>query len=174
MPLTSISVWCYHIQEIERMFYFQPPVITKRGYHRRSTAQKRHTRRYKKRPTYWRDVSWWRRVDSNHRSESQQIYSLPPLATRELLHVNLFRPAQTPSETGGDIAPQARIQGELVPPRRRFLREAKDFPQKIEAPWSWWTDSNPRPVDYKSTALPTELHQQTSSSTANVILPSVR
>ena len=63
----------------------------------------------KKRPTCWRDVCWWRRVDSNHRSESQQIYSLPPLATRELLHVNLFRPAQTPSETGGGIAPQARI-----------------------------------------------------------------
>ena len=32
---------------------------------------------------------WWRRVDSNHRSETQQIYSLPPLATRELLHMNL-------------------------------------------------------------------------------------
>ena len=24
---------------------------------------------------------------------------------------------------------------------------------------SWWTDSNPRPADYKSAALPTELHQ---------------
>ena len=30
---------------------------------------------------------WWRRVDSNHRSETQQIYSLPPLATRELLRI---------------------------------------------------------------------------------------
>ena len=58
---------------------------------------------------------WWRRVDSNHRSESQQIYSLPPLATRELLRMKL---------------------------------------------WSWWTDSNPRPADYKSAALPTELHQR--------------
>ena len=46
---------------------------------------------------------------------TQQIYSLPPLATRELLHMNL---------------------------------------------WSWWTDSNPRPADYKSAALPTELHQR--------------
>ena len=27
---------------------------------------------------------WWKRVDSNHRSYKQQIYSLPPLATREL------------------------------------------------------------------------------------------
>ena len=25
--------------------------------------------------------------------------------------------------------------------------------------WSWWTDSNPWPADYKSAALPTELHQ---------------
>ena len=24
---------------------------------------------------------------------------------------------------------------------------------------SWWTDSNSRPADYKSAALPTELHQ---------------
>ena len=30
---------------------------------------------------------WWRRVDSNHRRRCQQIYSLPPLATRELLPI---------------------------------------------------------------------------------------
>ena len=29
----------------------------------------------------------WERVDLNHRSETQQIYSLPPLATRELSHL---------------------------------------------------------------------------------------
>ena len=30
----------------------------------------------------------------------------------------------------------------------------------VNAPkWSWWTDLNPRPADYKSAALPTELHQ---------------
>ncbi len=29
--------------------------------------------------------------------------------------------------------------------------------------WSWWTDSNPRPADYKSAALPTELHQRIRS-----------
>ena len=38
---------------------------------------------------------WWRRVDSNHRSETQQIYSLPPLATRELLHMQLTPFKQT-------------------------------------------------------------------------------
>jgi len=29
--------------------------------------------------------------------------------------------------------------------------------------WSWWTDSNPRPADYKSAALPAELHQHDRS-----------
>ena len=28
--------------------------------------------------------------------------------------------------------------------------------------WSWWTDLNPRPADYKSAALPAELHQRVS------------
>ena len=32
---------------------------------------------------------WWGRTDSNHRSETQQIYSLSPLATRELPHIHL-------------------------------------------------------------------------------------
>ena len=38
----------------------------------------------------------------------------------------------------------------------------REFPHILN--WSWWTDSNPRPADYKSAALPTELHQQVSSS----------
>ena len=33
---------------------------------------------------------WWEKVDSNHRSMTQQIYSLPPLATREFSHMKLF------------------------------------------------------------------------------------
>ena len=37
-----------------------------------------------------RHIIWWERVDSDHRSETQQIYSLPPLATRELLRMNLL------------------------------------------------------------------------------------
>ena len=61
---------------------------------------------------------WWEVVDSNHRSRWQQIYSLPPLATRETSHIHL------------------------------------------QKSWSWWTDLNPRPADYKSAALPTELHQR--------------
>ena len=30
---------------------------------------------------------WWGKVDSNHRSYKQQIYSLSPLATREFPHI---------------------------------------------------------------------------------------
>ena len=34
-----------------------------------------------------RHIIWWRKMDSNHRRHSQQIYSLSPLAARELSHV---------------------------------------------------------------------------------------
>ena len=34
---------------------------------------------------------WWEKMDSNHRSTKQQIYSLPPLATREFSHIELSR-----------------------------------------------------------------------------------
>ena len=36
------------------------------------------------------DVLWWGRTDSNHRSDTQQIYSLSPLATRELPHIQFL------------------------------------------------------------------------------------
>ena len=45
--------------------------------------------RWKKRTEFFSTLfSWWERVDSNHRSYKQQIYSLSPLATRELSHIN--------------------------------------------------------------------------------------
>ena len=34
---------------------------------------------------------WWERVDSDHRSQWQQIYSLPPLAARERSHILFCR-----------------------------------------------------------------------------------
>ena len=34
-------------------------------------------------------IFWWRRMDSNHRRQSQQIYSLSPLATWVLLRMQL-------------------------------------------------------------------------------------
>ena len=32
---------------------------------------------------------WWEKVDSNHRRQCQQIYSLSPLASREFSHIKL-------------------------------------------------------------------------------------
>ena len=34
-----------------------------------------------------RHIIWWGMVDSNHRRRCQQIYSLSPLATREIPHI---------------------------------------------------------------------------------------
>ena len=43
-------------------------------------------------------------------------------------------------------------------------------PDAIWKGWSWWTDSNPRPADYKSAALPAELHQQDTVSNSRAYL----
>ena len=40
-----------------------------------------------KKEKYKMYFSWWERMDSYHRRHSQQIYSLSPLAARELSHV---------------------------------------------------------------------------------------
>ena len=49
----------------------------------------------KKRDAQLSIAFWWERVDSNHRSYKQQIYSLSPLATREHSHI-LFCVVRTP------------------------------------------------------------------------------
>ena len=52
---------------------------------RASQSDKRKESERESRP----DSVWWGMVDSNHRRHSQQIYSLSPLATREIPHMNL-------------------------------------------------------------------------------------
>ena len=46
--------------------------------------------KHKKTNPYGLVFLWWGRTDSNHRSETQQIYSLSPLATRELPHIHFL------------------------------------------------------------------------------------
>ena len=46
--------------------------------------------------------TWWGRTDSNHRSDTQQIYSLSPLATRELPHIQLLFETCPRSKTVSD------------------------------------------------------------------------
>ncbi len=50
---------------------------------------------------------WWARVDSNHRSIKQQIYSLSPLATREHAHILFYRAGVLPGDLF--ILPQALL-----------------------------------------------------------------
>ena len=47
-------------------------------------------------------VRKWAKVDSNHRSNKQQIYSLSPLATREFAHIWFVNRDNNTIETGKD------------------------------------------------------------------------
>ena len=68
---------------------------------------------------------------------SRQIYSLIPLAARESrLHIVPFKSCRTL----------------LLPIKANKI-------SKFTQNWSWREESNPRPADYKSAALPTELRQ---------------
>ena len=49
---------------------------------------------------------------------------------------------------------------ELIPHKNERNKKDFDFHQSLF--WSWRTESNPRPADYKSAALPAELHQRIS------------
>ncbi len=60
-----------------------------------------------------------------------------------------------PSEAGPILRGEARKRSEECP--CAGVPNGADF---ASTTWSWWTDSNPRPADYKSAALPAELHQQ--------------
>src|SRR5437868_13805103 len=41
-----------------------------------------------------------------------------------------------------------------LPRQSSVCLETRCFPEKRSVPWSWRRDSNPRPADYKSAALP--------------------
>ena len=67
--------------------------------------------------------------------------------------------------TGGDAVAVIAVGGEEVGRvRLSGVTAGYDLPLHTcllytSSRWSWWTDLNPRPADYKSAALPTELHQ---------------
>ena len=77
---------------------------------------------------------WWRRVDSNHRSESQQIYSLPPLATRELLHVNLSAPRKSQPRPEGVSRRRRVSRGNWFPLEGASFAKRKIFRRKSKRP----------------------------------------
>ncbi len=66
-------------------------------------------------------------MDSNHRSKTQQIYSLPPLATRELLQMKLCAargaaPNRSPAKRVRFGKETQRRERALVPARKRAIQ----------------------------------------------------
>ncbi len=92
----------------------------------------------------------WAKMDSNHRSRRQQIYSLPHLATLVFARFQCTFPTSLPFPLSGF-------------PRRACRLVSTGFPFGREGGFwlllppvdssSRWRDSNPRPADYKSAAL---------------------
>ena len=103
---------------------------------------------YPKKPRGASSANWWRELDSNQRRLSQQIYSLPPLATRESLHYTLF-----------SIIPRKRVsrKGRAI---LHFFHTLSITQTAMWLNWSRQQESNPWPADYKSAALPSELCRQ--------------
>ena len=110
---------------------------------------------------------WWARVDSNHRSWKQQIYSLSPLATREHAHILFAVIADCLYILSSEVAfVNYFFHGfSLFLSFSIFLRftAIKALPITAKDPktfsvlrsfWSWWQELNLQPTDYKSVALP--------------------
>ena len=105
-------------------------------------------------------TSWWGGEDSNLRSVTQQIYSLPPLTTREPP-----QPYPTRHTAGSNLAREDRHCGRspdlaranssnharrAAPPGLdRFLRRSAPGHLTRQSRWSWRRDLNPQPSHYK-------------------------
>jgi hypothetical protein len=130
---------------------------------------------------------WWIRTTE---AEKQQIYSLPPLATREISHIYFSASRGTHGEADKYVLylmktklstvfrqktakiwtlflyplPALAKRGSGRPLKRKQAARPKGGKPARSLFWSWWTGSNPRPADYKSAALPTELHQRVKTA----------
>ncbi len=87
---------------------------------------------------------------------NQRPAKIPPRRSTPELHFNIY--------IGAQHRYRASLDTVLLPISNiRFV--AKAIPRLVEVVgyflslWSWQRDSNPRPTDYKSVALPTELYQ---------------
>ena len=93
---------------------------------------------------------WWRYGDSNPRPVTCEATALPTELYPHMLKrrkINNFR------RFGG------RGWIRTIEARRNRFTVCPLWPLGNSPIWSWWWDSNPRPADYKSAALPIELHQ---------------
>ena len=124
---------------------------------------------------------WCTGKDSNLRSpKGRQIYSLLPLTTRPpvpifqplpriksgpvLAHPKEFRSNPVVRNDASRDLPRRTesTQPGLITRRRTAQKSAFSGRLRAAIEWSWRRDLNPRPSDYKSDALPTELRQPNS------------
>ena len=90
---------------------------------------------------------------------ARQIYSLIPLATREPLRKGAHSLDLDPLCQQGWRGNSA-LPAPLVNEGYNYVCAIWGAVFNARAKWSWREESNPRPADYKSAALPTELRQR--------------
>ncbi len=132
-------------------------------------ARDRHPRR----PAF--PIFWCTGEDSNLRSSKErQIYSLLPLTARPPVHFRRELPRsrfQNSSPPCSAQSPAFQSRTPLEPHSGSISLRCRGIFRSEAGPanpacillclcsWSWRRDLNPRPSDYKSDALPTELRQ---------------
>ena len=133
----------------------------------------------------WRRRAWWKRVDSDHRSKDATDLQSAPFGHSGTLPHYKFPLPETCLPYGRTFISNAMTHIDINylcrQNRHHTLRinpvsfcNTKAVSPKCVCDWSWWTDSNPRPADYKSAALPAELHQRNTTTRECLIIISQR
>jgi hypothetical protein len=108
---------------------------------------------------------WWGEEESNLRRLRQQIYSLPHLTALESPRIGCGFGCGCGCEFEIhklEFGSQIHLIFQFFKERFKKIIYAHSRPCSVlkSRYWSRWTDSNRRPADYKSAALPAELHRQ--------------
>ena len=112
------------------------------------------------------------RIRTSVARKERQIYSLLPLTTRPPVHEPIPGQPTQARCVRRDINPEDAKTPHAENRAQPYFRTARfrklslgDVLRRtaVACSWSWRRDSNPRPSDYKSDALPAELRQRTFS-----------
>jgi hypothetical protein len=112
-------------------------------------------------PLNYAPVKWWRGTDSNRRTLRERIYSPPRLATSlPLRHLNCL--AMDPYKSFGRFTSVHETKERFLGHKLQHLIGLSGL-SPLFFQWCRREDLNPQPTDYKSVALPIELHRQLSN-----------
>ena len=120
--------------------------------------------------------AWWGKMDSNTLKGTRSLRSRRHYRLRRMLLIEYLPPQNKKPILSDELF---AWWGKMDSNHRRHCQQiyslsplaTREFPhmnlrlrKQGVLRWSWWTDSNPRPADYKSAALPAELHQRFRSA----------